>query len=176
MSKRRKRRRKKSAGLASGRRRRGRTASRAERRGRTPSPHPPPPPTAAAVQAVSPAKVIVFPVWPDLGSLIGDDCDPGGDVPCPAARVGLTGGETVTGDDGACPSLALPAPRLSYSVSYFSWSVSEDSDEETEEGLAALASRLQRVQIRRSSRERNELRSAAQISLRLPPPPSRVGN
>ena len=140
-----------------------------------------------------PAKVIVFPVWPDLGSLIGDTSEHGGpDRRSPpgtplailpdggnAVAVDASVGADQSGPASFCPLSAgeagkesLAAPRLSYSVSYFSWSVSEDSEEE-DAGLEALSSRLERVKIRRSSRERNELRSAAaaaHVSLRLPPP------
>ncbi len=146
--------------------------------------------------------MIVFPVWPDLGSLTGDTSEPGGErsnsssVHPPTATPSGGGGVVAvtvadsglgsssrsssstlsavdSGRETASGGAAVPLSRLSYSVSYFSWSVSEDSEEEGEGegGLESLASRLERVRIRRSSRERNELRNAAaasQVSLRLP--------
>jgi len=44
-------------------------------------------------------------------------------------------------------------PRISYSVSYFNWSVSDQSSEDECENITV---RLDRIKIRRSSRERNE--------------------
>jgi hypothetical protein len=142
--------------------------------------------------------VIVFPVLPDLESRIGDKSERtegnGGGPASPLlsgqnvadSGLGSSGWSSstlsaadlvVTGQEGVPPTAAA---KLSYSVSYFSWSVSEDSEEEEEEdgrggGVDGLTARLERVKIRRSSRERNELRSgaaaaAAQVILPLPRP------
>jgi len=55
-------------------------------------------------------------------------------------------------------------PRISYSVSYFNWSVSDQSSEDECENITV---RLDRIKIRRSSRERNEnLKEKDNTSLR----------
>jgi len=55
-------------------------------------------------------------------------------------------------------------PRISYSVSYFNWSVSDQSSEDECENITV---RLDRIKIRRSSRERNEnLKEKDSTSLR----------
>ena len=132
--------------------------------------------------------MIVFPVVPDLGSPIGDRSELVGGSSGSGPPATGPEGTAVAVDSGlgsSCWSSSTlstgesgqdvggtPLARLSYSVSYFSWSVSEDSEEEEGGGLEALANRMERVKIRRSSRERNELRNssaaAAQVSLALP--------
>jgi len=55
-------------------------------------------------------------------------------------------------------------PKISYSVSYFNWSVSDQSSEDECENITV---RLDRIKIRRSSRERNEnLKEKDSTSLR----------
>lgn len=106
---------------------------------------------------------------------LGFACRSGSTLMLSAAEVAAAEEES----ESAVTPASSSAARLSYSVSYFSWSVSEDSDEDEDGigkkrvggGLEALCSQLERVKIRRSSRERNELRSAAS-ALRLPAPPA----
>lgn len=54
-------------------------------------------------------------------------------------------------------------PKISYSVSYFNWSVSDQSSEEDE--CENITVRLDRMKIRKSSRERREILKEKEISL-----------
>jgi len=65
-------------------------------------------------------------------------------------------GSSSQDSDGAGPGSRLvpassPAPSVSYSVSYFNWTVSSSEDE-----CEQVTLQLDRMKIRRTSRERNE--------------------
>lgn len=45
---------------------------------------------------------------------------------------------------------------MTYSVSYFNWSVSDESSEEDDDDCRTVTLQLDRLKIRKSSRERNE--------------------
>ena len=101
----------------------------------------------------------VFPALPDLEKSPGDrrckskhfqcDVDSG-------RNKGRTSGIKPGSSSSAphqcrqCPECEEAQPRISYSVSYFNWSVSSSEDE-----CENVTLRLDRLKIRRTSRERN---------------------
>ena len=98
---------------------------------------------------------IVFPASPDLGYPRGDNVKAGGI----SLNGGSAGEESSTLPNSACDSSQESGDqsgKISYSVSYFSWSV---SDESSEEECDTITLRLDRMKIRKSSRERNDARS-----------------
>jgi len=96
--------------------------------------------------------LVVFPAWSDLGSPRGDSDGPrrGGSqgdstLPNSACDSSPEGGEEEEGPAEA---------KMTYSVSYFNWSVSDESSDDDDCRTVTL--KLDRLKIRKSSRERNE--------------------
>lgn len=119
------------------------------------------PPPGRTVQKAPPRSktlLVVFPAWSDLGSPRGDSEGRGGSqgdstLPNSACDSSPEVGEEE--EEGG--SAAAAEAKMTYSVSYFNWSVSDESSEEDDDDdCRTVTLQLDRLKIRKSSRERNE--------------------